>query len=1085
MAYQALSGIKITPRGPYYLARFSKTILNGAWPTSYAFGGWIYNASCDIGYSNQPTEIKLSIVLEVSDMSQRYAFFDINDEDLKCDAGLGDDESYFDIDFNGVIFENFLLYEYSIDIQNNTKILTVTFKDYSIILDKIYIGLLKRQGIEFIHTSSARMEFAVTCPDCKLAGDSITTYSYADRDLAYGSYVGINGRTYDNFNNISVPGNIYKQWEAFFASGPQQPSFDLNGGFLMLGVEEATEERCGDLAPVSYNFNQLLASLRIRGMKFEGAFPKAITDADFVYRQNYIGTLREVLQQWCSDLAYDFYVSGKTFVGIGLNQPINIQPVSDVTDPTTSIGGSFALNQNSAILSYKSSSSLTNTFKQSVITTNNRPRNQKIHSKSPKRYVGILPLHPIDFNRHSNSPVLRYDALGTLFWDIAWANDLASPFSADLHRTLPELDGRMFTEIDTSLALGRYDSALRDIYCQDRALYGETPEIRAANFRALGMVPLVEITDDSKTAIVEAFAQGGSDEISNICRDQRFYRVFIGYYYESFKNDIVTWEQNAANTMYKYGVVVKGLLNQYPYMPMNQLVDMSPKDGLYGSQGTSLLRIQHSIEPSAEQYYVLRMAPFKDLILYSGLLSPSSSTTPIPIYNSGIFPTGLFYSSLNNEWGTSVESFKRYFNIDLIDPCVAAYGADTSSYDQMINGIPKKFQDWRLDYFRPIATPDLERFWDIADRYLQNIPNETQYDRTSDIYYDLNYIEGGVCSKLHFLVLPDVRTHPNIAVSIDPKGREFINSVMLQSYIDRTRETTRRRIEMKTPTECDLTLLYEMCRNYISGQSTQATGDPRFGCIMEEDKWNWLEEGFTYSYLTQPNSRGIEISITKNPIRNNGYDSFRQTFAGCDINGDMYYTDLFSQLLETETYTFSHNIVYPVETNAVGGPDGMYYRGCLSSEVDVENRTPEIIEVFGTPINSTSNNSSSIKVINNPVDLDLQPQLDPYSSRFWSYMTLLTGSGPIVATVEQYHHLIRQLNSYEMTTPMKTVELSIAGSPNDFGLFKNMLTPTSGLNKLSMSVNDNGLTTNLSFSDRPKVLPKQESILNKIGPRIK
>ena len=42
-----------------------------------------------------------------------------------------------------------------------------------------------------------------------------------------------------------------------------------------------------------------------------------------------------------------------------------------------------------------------------------------------------------------------------------------------------------------------------------------------------------------------------------------------------------------------------------------------------------------------------------------------------------------------------------------------------------------------------------------------------------------------------------------------------------------------------------------------------------------------------------------------------------------------------------------------------------------------------------------------------------------------------------------------------------------------------------GLNSLSLSVSDNGLTTSLSFSDRPKVLPRQEAILNKIIPRIK
>ena len=61
MGYQALNGITIKPKGSYNISRFQRSFDgNQAWPTSFAFDGWIYNASCDIGFSNQPTEIKLS-----------------------------------------------------------------------------------------------------------------------------------------------------------------------------------------------------------------------------------------------------------------------------------------------------------------------------------------------------------------------------------------------------------------------------------------------------------------------------------------------------------------------------------------------------------------------------------------------------------------------------------------------------------------------------------------------------------------------------------------------------------------------------------------------------------------------------------------------------------------------------------------------------------------------------------------------------------------------------------------------------------------------------------------------------------------
>lgn len=1117
MAYQFLQGIQVKPKGNYNLGRFGKELQRGSWPMSFAFGGWIYNATCEIGFSNQPTEIKISIVLEVIDKEQKYAFFNIRDADLKCDAGGGGDENLYDINFNGVQFTDFILHDYSIAIEANTKILTVIFKDYSIILDKIYIGLLKRQGNQYVYRARSLLEFPVICPDCMLAGDSLRQPAWAERDLAYGSYVGINERTYDNFKDLGVEGNIFAQWEELFKESERiiskRPKFDLNGGYLILGTEEATEERCGNLAPMSYNFNQLLASLRMRGMQFEGAFPHASKDADYFYHQNYIGSLREVLQQWCSDLGYDFYCTGRTFIGINLNKAIDIQKVVDMVDPSTEMGAEFSANNNTAILSYNAHTSLSNTFKQAVITANNRARNTKTHTKSPKRYVGILPLHPIDLNRRNNAPVIRYDAFGNWFYDIAWANNFETT-STDRLKVLPELDGRTFGEIDTAIALGRHDSALRDIFCQDRALFGESAAIRESNFRALGMVPLVELTDalapEAKAMCIgKLMGGGGTDEINSICLDKRFYRVFLGYYYPRAKADIVAWEQTAAEGMYKYGIITKGLLNHFPYMPRNSLTDLSPKSGLYGDGGTSLLRIQHNVEPTATQYFVMRQAPFRDLILYSGLNTPVGLGMPgLPAtpYRTGLLPTGLFYSELVNDWGTSTEDFKRVMSLSLDDPCVQDFG-QSEGYTQMVNAIQNKFQDWKLEDFTPKASPDLTFIWAEAQMMLQNLPSQTLYDRTVTRYYDLHYKYAQACSKLHVMVLVDTRNHPNISFACTPRSTEFINGAMLQQYFDREREAIKRRVETKTPTDCDITLLQEMCRNLLSGKfQAGPTGDSRFGCIVDEDKWNWLEDGFTYPHLTRPNSRGLSIKITKNPISNTPNDLIQSIFKASDTNGDFYYSDLINQFNVQQPATMYYNIVYPIDSTissyAATAPLppvpydpgnmssiiyglGGYYRGILTSTIDLENRTPEIVEVYGSPVNAKNNPTTSVKVINNTVDPDLQPQLDPFSMRFWAYMTMITGDAQIIATVQQYHNFIKKLNNYELTTPMKSVDVSLAGTPEHFGTFQQYLSPNAGLVKLSMSVNDNGVITALSFSDRPRVLPKQEAILNKISPRIK
>lgn len=1085
MAYQLLQGIQVTPKGNYNLGRFGSTMINGSWPQSFAFGGWIYNAECEIGYSEQPTEIKLSIVLEVANQTESYQFFNIQDSDLKIDAGNGGDENLYDINFNGIIFQDMVLYEKQIEIQNKNKILTVTFKDYSVILDKIYVGLLKRQGAQYVYTANCTLSFNVNCQDCQLNGSSLILMGYAIRPMSHGSYVGTNGQIYDNFANINDTENVWLNWQQLFNFQPSNTQFDLNGGYLILGTEEATQNQCGDLATVSYNFNELLASLRYRGLQFVGAFPVAQTDADYIYHQTYVGSLREVLSQWCSDLGYSFYCQGKQFVGINLDSAIDISQIVNIADPTTLLGSQFSLNKNSAILSYKQTTSLANTFTQAVITNNNRPRNAISDTKTPMIYVGYLPLHPIDFNRHSNTPLIRYNAYGDWFWDIAWANNF-EPGSPDRNLVLPELDGRTYGDIDTAICLSHYDITLRDLFCQDKAIHALAPDgnytgLDISSFKALGMVPLIELQDEAKAMAIESMVPQGNfggdkgDEVSNLCLDKRFYRVFLGYYYNDFKEEVVQWEQDGAESMYKWGIITNGVLSHYPYLPQNILVDESPQSGFYGENGTSLLRISNHVQPDAQQYYVMRQAPFKDLILYSGLMTPFSESIPIPLSATGLFPTGLWYGSLINDWGTLPEEFKRIMSLNLDDPCIDQF-SNSPSYTQIVNNIPTKFQDWRLENFRPQVSPDIEKVYQLAATQLANLGSITDFDKTVSGYYDLHYKQRLQCSKLHLMVLTDTRYHPNIYLQFTPQGTQFNNWVMLQGYLDRERVAAAARANMETPNICSQTLLQEMCLNVLSGRFLQSSGDPRYGCILTENKYNYFIEGFPYSVLTSANSRGLNVQIVKNPIRNNDADLLQQTFTQTDINGDFYYADVTSNLLSYNSAQLNYTIVYPVSLGQTAS-----YNGILTSDFDLENRTPEIVEIYGNPVNITNNPTATFKIINNVVDPDIQPQLDPYAQRFIPYMTIITGAdAQAIMTVEAYHNFLVNLNSYELLKPMKSVDLTLAGTPNTFGTFVNYLSPNYGLNKISMSVNDDGVITSLSFADRPKILPKQESIVNKV-----
>lgn len=1071
MALQVLQGIRITPKGSYNLSRFSNTFQGTSWPTSYAFGGWVYNASCDIGFNNQPTEIKISVVLEAAQRAQMAAVFDINQQDLKVDAGAGADENLYDIDFNGIVYTDFFLHTYEIVIEAGSKILNATFRDYSIILDKIYVGLIKRQGNKFVHSAVSTIQFPVNCPDCLLNGSSFVQIGNSQRDIDYGSYVGINGKTYDNFENIVPTGNIYRRWSQLFDQTVSPVKFDLNGGYLILGTEEVTEEKCGNLGGISYSFNQLLASLRIRGFQFTGAFPVAINESDFAYKQNYMGTLREVLQQWCADLGYDFFCQGKQFIGLNITKALDIGKIVEMVDPATELGSNFALNDNTAILSYKETNSLTNSYKQSVITANTVARQTKTHTKSPKRYVGYLPLHPIDFNVPSRQLVIRYDLFGNQYTDYAWANSF-EPGSSDLSKTLFQLDNRTFYDVDSAIALSHFDSDLRDIYCQQAALNGATAEIRASNFRALGMVPLLEVTGafDKSTAIEAAFGFGG-DETSNVCLDQRYFRVFIGYYYPKYKEDIVQWEQQSADSMYKYGALTKGLIQGLPYMPSDVLTDLSPAAGLYGGNGTSFTRVTHSYEPSTKQYYDLYDAPFKDIILYSGLRN-----------RGNYFPEQLNIAQIANDWGTTHEQFQRDLSLQLDDACVDDF-QQQQSYTNIQNSVKKTYQDWKLSTFKPQANPDLEKFFFQYLNQLKKLDSTlTEMDRHVQRYYDLNFQQSNTCSKLHIIVMTDTLTHPNIYVNFTRYGRQFINPVVLQKYRQQEVDAIKRKSYTKTPNLCEKTLLQEMCEGLILTSGNQYTADPRWSCAANQEEIDAYEEGFDAAYLSSANSRGLGVQIVKNPVRNNDTDALQKLYRGSDINGSFYYTDTVVGFNSFQQKQANLTIIYPISSDAA---DNVHYKGILSSTVEVENRTPELVEIFGEPTNDVANGCAGVRVINNVVDPDLQPQLDPFSSRFVSYLTVVTGENQVISTVSGYHDFIKKLNTYQLTGASKAIDISLAGTPDTFGTFRNYLSPNYGMNRMSISVTDNGVVTNLSYADRPPTPPKQEAILNKIGPRIK
>lgn len=1117
---QVLQGVKVTPRGG------GNRFVAQNWPNSFAFGGWIYNLSTNLGFSDKPTEIKLSVVLETTSLSQSKAKFDILESDLHCDAGGGglDNEIWYDFDIEGFSQKNFVLYSFDFSVENGQKILNVTFRDYSIILDKIYIGLFKKQGYKHPHMLNCQIELPIRCMDCEYTGAAVTGTGIALRDIGFGCYVGSNGKTYDLFaNSFYTKKSVFQEWtDQIIGNSSKVTQFDLNGGYVILGTESATEERCNSAPNITYSFIELISALKKAGLSVAGNFPSGTVDSDYVYRASYNGSLREVMQNWSSDLGYSFYFSGRTMIGLNLKDPIDISPLTQVADPTSQLGQAFQINStaNSAIVSFNARTSLENTFRQAVVVDNSYPITQRDVSKSVKRYVGITPLHPICLNDINSGTIQDTNIYGTPFtrkrYETPWFD--SGKFINSYFANFPRLDGRSYADVDAAIALSNYNDTLRDLYVAQRALYNAwniggaamteilwrpgdsgpvfNPMNNAycrANFAALGMFPIMEIYDSElKTNIVfDNFKNAERDGIANINIDQQYFRVFLGYYYEDLKNDIVSWEKNAAASMYRFGVVTKGIIPSEPFIPPNMLDDISPTAGFYGEQGLTYSRIQNSFIPETQRYSDVRYTPFADTLLYSGYVKTTGQGV---YYNNndaynpfippgwsdypGRVPTGLWVSSLDNPWGTIPQEFERALSFTLVDPCAQQYTLD-QGVNQILTEADQTLQDWRLEYFKPIVNSDLSTVYEIIQSDEYNFDNVV--DEVLRLYVDQHLIAKKECKKLHILIIPDTRFHPNIDVRFFPQAVNKINMAALRGYKQKLYEADLRKNTTQTPSICSLSLLDEMCRNMLTGgtgykyQFNPPLTPQQSGCVLLEDKNNYFLEGFQKDVLFAPNSRSLEISITKNPNRH--------IYPTLDANGDYYYSDLDLGSLLLDTVTVYSSIVYPIQSY----PDSVAnFSGIYESEISTQYRIPAFAKVYGEPVNVPNNNTASFKFISSPTDSCLNPILDPLTNTVKSYITVLDGvGGSIIKTPEQYYEYIKNLNNYNLLAPMKEITMTLAGPPSQFGTFAGCLTPLSGLQQLTLSVTDNGVKTDLAFSDRPKVLPRQEALLNKIGARIR
>ena len=257
------------------------------------------------------------------------------------------------------------------------------------------------------------------------------------------------------------------------------------------------------------------------------------------------------------------------------------------------------------------------------------------------------------------------------------------------------------------------------------------------------------------------------------------------------------------------------------------------------------------------------------------------------------------------------------------------------------------------------------------------------------------------------------------------------------------------------------------------------------------------------------NSRVLNIQLRRNPGNLPG-------ILPIDDLGYYYIQDLDTDLDALPKQNWSFNIVYPVNNYAMHQHGGgrhhplttsiyQLYSGIWNAGITVEDRRPEIAEIYGEPACCNTdvigtmfnpvigNPTAGIKVINNPLDPDMEAMMDPDSMTFMTRIMDIYGNQ--LDSVLDYHKNIaygpvgkRGLNDYSVIQPTRKIDLQLAGhvfgDMPKFQAYLHSTYPFNGLVNMTISLTDKGLSTNLSFSDRPPQAPQGEAILNKIGPRI-
>ncbi len=1105
------------------------------------FNGYVYSFSLDVGIDGQPTSLTLNLALDKTlkstpirrtvsearkeaisriggtvatrqeigtagnvdaranvgtfDVSQIDKDFDVRDEYL----GVNSSYSISIVNGSGGIdyqLKNFRIVSYSINKNNDQKLLTLSMKDNSFVLSKVYVGVL---GQEIALDARSEIQAVIdqiklSCPPINSQPGGQVTYRNFTQDLHFAE--GKLATSLKSLYEKSAPdievlvdettGTTKKNYIVIRSKNQNKQVINGYGAIIILGEEDFKDGPCSS-AEMLYSFDTLLAAMeRINISSVPAQYLSRANASDFRtlkdksnrrIKRSYRGNLKEVLGQWCDEYAYSYMVSFS----------------SESTSSASALADSKILIRGIDLSSPSSKEVVANTKKQIEALEASSQQNFVVKQQNFSYDLAqkALRLYSSYYYKEAKDKTLNYEnVLGDLQFSAIQLNSFYPNLFPNASNGGKDFSGasRSYEQVLISAILGKYAPKLRQIFNMSIGAY-----------QALGFMPInttlaaskISAIDNASLVFQEAVTKAldlQAETLYDSTSSTVGYDMYFGFF-----------NQNLASLIERIENFIADFIGSH-YLS----TEITVTEGLSGN-ANFLASYEVETVPETQKVYsdqIYRLEPFRQ---FSFLINELGALFR---GQSGFFDTFRDLQNLINTAADVCATADRAFIASLQDANVAKKirfyykrGAAYGVLQELINDIQnfkytfnESTEEYSID-LSEIYAPVFKQLSPVSLGVLQ-----------SALPINISAVPPG---NYKFGVLLNFRN--NIFSFSGLSGENQVNPIEYYNFIRERCERIAGQIStgnqnaiLDAKKTCDKTILYMTCvrpqelqqqqDNYSAQIRTLSGPDPMF-C-----------SGFTINRSAPP-AAIVQANVNKTLISDQGFMTLSPTpltsifLSGIRVRGPYIQNGLVALGGQYEKIVLPSQRQFPIRLKSKTSqqtlmPFENYIKGGLEDPADVRkiinndgfsidlfvnNITPNVRELFGdqtTPEYVTSSYVQGQIEDGTPFIMDYVGYGQIASELYPRYQFL---------TFQQFHNALSAYyndKSLSYNQPSVIYSVEIFCNSISSGL-KELLSVFNGMSSLNISLGEAGMTIQAEFRSYPAKIRSVESLINRSRPNIK